>query len=211
MKHLPEFTVEKTLRYLFLVLTFGAGLLTLLNVCAYLGISDHEPMIRGWVNYGHAPVQPEQLPMESGKISIYNMSQIQFAVIRFDSIFSMLKGIPLVFFFFQVLLESAVVLVLYELMQIFKSLDKGEVFRLNNLGRMRRIAYAVLAYSVLTFLNTNLLATFIQRSGENFRSAYPALTYERVLLGTLVSLIIFALLKAFKLGTQLQQEQDLTI
>jgi hypothetical protein len=206
-----KITLEKILRYVFFGLSISGGILVLLNLVACLGTGGEGPIIRGWVHYGHRPVQPELLAMASGQIKIYNMSQIQFAVVHFESLGAMLRGIPLVYLLFQVLLELSVVMVLYQLMQIFRSLDEGDVFRSNNLTRMRHIAYAILTYSLLTLLNAHLLAVYIQGSGDTLRSAYSYLTIERLLGGILVALIVFALQKAFSLGTQLQQEQDLTI
>lgn len=211
MANWSKITVEKGLRYLFLLLTIAGGLVILLNLGAYLGIGTEGAMIRGWVNYGYRSPQPELLPMENGQIKIFNLQQIRFAFIQFNSVSDLLQGIPLVYLILKVLSELAVVLILLLLMQIFRSLDKGEVFQTQTLFRIRLMAYAVLTYTILTFLNTHLLAAYIQGSGETFRSAYPALTNEYFWSGILVTLIILALLKAFKLGTQLQQEQDLTI
>jgi len=97
------------------------------------------------------------------------------------------------------------------LMHIFRTLNLGEVFRSNTMGRIRMIVYAVPTFSVLTFLNSKLLAVYINDSSAEFSNAYPAVHYERIILGVLAALIITTLLKAFQLGTQLQQEQDLTI
>ncbi len=208
MKIWSEITVAKTLRYLFLLLSIGWGLVALLNLSACLGIFDHDAMMRGWVNFGYLP---ESSKLVSGPVNIFTMSQNKFAVINFDSMGDMLWGIPLLYLLGQLLSDLAIVLVFYQLMQIFRVLDLGDVFRSSTLARMRMIAYAVLTFSALTFLNSNLFATYINGSSAEFSNAYPAVHYERILLGALVALIITALLKAFQLGTQLQQEQDLTI
>ena len=47
MTILRKITIEKALRYLFLLLSIGAGLMLLLNLSAYLGIGGDEAIIRG--------------------------------------------------------------------------------------------------------------------------------------------------------------------
>lgn len=210
-----QITIEKILRYLFFLLSIGAAAMLLLNLSTYLGIGGDEAMIRGWVNYGRYPPQPAEFPIENGEIKIHNIGHIQFAVVHFEHFSSLLRGLPLTCLLALVLSDFAILLVLYQLMHIFRSLDMGAVFRSNNMRRIRLIAFAVLAFPILTYMGSFLLSTYIQRSGswetEGFRAVYPAISGERVLFGALIALIILALLKAFKLGNQLQQEQDLTI
>lgn len=165
-------------------------------------------MMRGWVNFGSLP---EASKLVSGPVNIYSMSQNKFAVINFDNMGEILHGIPLLHLLSQLLTDLAVVMVFYQLMHIFRTLNLGEVFRSNTMGRIRMIVYAVPTFSVLTFLNSKLLAVYINDSSAEFSNAYPAVHYERIILGVLAALIITTLLKAFQLGTQLQQEQDLTI
>jgi len=196
------------LRYLFLLLTICWSLVALFNLSACLGVFNDEAMMRGWVNFGSLP---EASKLVSGPVNIYSMSQNKFAVINFDNMGEILHGIPLLHLLSQLLTDLAVVMVFYQLMHIFRTLNLGEVFRSNTMGRIRMIVYAVLTFSVLTFLNSKLLAVYIDDSSAEFSNAYPAVHYERIILGVLAALIITTLLKAFQLGTQLQQEQDLTI
>ena len=211
MDILRKITLEKALRYLFLCFSIGAAVMLLFNLSVYLGIGNEEAIIRGWVNYGRRPPQPVMLPIENGKINIFDIGHIRFAVVHFEYLGDMLRGLSLACLITLVLSDFAILLIFYQLMHIFKTLDLGEVFRSNNMARMRIIAFAALAYTVLTYMSSFFLSTYIQRSGSELRGAFPAISGERVLLGALVALIILALLKAFKLGTQLQQEQDLTI
>ncbi len=206
-----KITVEKALRYLFLLLSIGAAIMLLLNLSVYLGIGADGAIIRGWVHYGSQPPEPLILPIENGEIKIHNIGHTQFALVHFEHLSTMLRGLPLACLICLVLSDFTIVLVFYQLMHIFRSIDKGEVFKTNNLARVRLIAFAVLAFSMFSYLTSSLLSTYIQRSGDSFRGAYPAISSERLVMGALVALIIFALLKAFKLGTQLQQEQDLTV
>ncbi len=208
MKTLSKITVVNTLRYMFLLLCLGWGILTLLNLSANLGIFNSEPIMRGWVSCGPLPGSEK---LDSGPIELYTMGHKRFAVIKFDSMKEMLQGMPLLYLLVQVLCDLAIVLVFYQMTQIFRSLDFGEVFRSNTMQRMRIMAYTALGYALLTFLGSKLLATYINDRSADFDNVSPAVHYERVILGVLTALIISALVKAFELGKQLQQEQDLTI
>ena len=211
MKIWSEITVVRAMRYLFLLLCIGGTFEVLFNLGAQLGIGHDNPMIRGWIQYGNAVIKPDLLPMGNGQIKVYNMVQMRFAFVEFNNLRDMLQGLPLIHLICLTLSEISIVLILYQMFQVFRSLDKGEVFRNNSIARIRYIAYLVVAFSVFTFLSSAMLAFFIQRSGPEIRLTAPVFGNDRVLLGILVALIIVALLKAFKLGAQLQQEQDLTI
>jgi hypothetical protein len=139
------------------------------------------------------------------------MKQHRLAMVEFDHFSNLFQGLPWLYLLIDTTSNFLIAWVLYQMMLIFRSLDRGEVFRENNLPRLRNIAYSVLVYSVLTFINGGLFAHYIQHSGEQFLPAYSTVYIERILMGGLLALIIFALLKAFKLGIELQQEQDLTI
>lgn len=206
-----SFRIEKGLKYLFWALTFIAVALAVLNLSVYLGIGQETALLRGWVNYGHRAVQPELLPAADAQIKVFNLQQIRLAMVQFEQWSALFSGLPLAILLSHLCTDLAVVVVFFQLARIFGNLDRGEIFRTNNLPRMRKIAWAVVGYSVFSFLQSLLLARYIQGSGESFRSAYPAYGFEHICLGILVALIILALTKAFQLGAQLQQEQDLTI
>lgn len=205
------FRIEKVLKYLFWSLTFIAFIMTLLNLSAFLGIGHETALLRGWVNYGHRAVQPELLPATDAQIKVFNLQQNRLAMVQFEEWSALFSGLPLAILLSHLCIDLAVLVVFFQLARIFGSLDRGEIFRNDNMPRMRNIAWAVIGYSVFSFLQSFFLAKYIQGSGESFRSAYPAYGFEQISLGILVALIILALTKAFQLGAHLQQEQDLTI
>lgn len=214
MSNWKKITVTRALRYLFLVLTAGAALLLLLNLSAYFGISSEGPFIRGWVTTVTEPTQPTLLPHPdgSGDFKLYNFQEQRLVMLEFADMSGLLKARYLGYLFFQNLAWVLAVFILFQVALIFRNLDRGQFFKEENTRRARRIALAVLVFPLTSYIASRILAGVnYEAGGHTITTVRPAVHLESLLLGVLSALVIFALVEIFNKGTQLQQEQDLTI
>lgn len=213
MKTEKSIGLPKVLRYVFLGLSVAGCIVLLLDLSAYLGIGGHGPFIRGWVTTV-AENNPVVLPHPdgSGDLKMYNFGTQKLVMLEFASMSAFLHARYLGYILFQNLAWVLGIFVLYQMFRIFRSLDLGATFRSNNTRRIRHIALAVLAFPIVRYIAVQLLVGITyEAQGHQISTVRPPIFTEGLLLGGLLALVIFALAEVFRNGSQLQQEQDLTI
>lgn len=213
MKTEKSIGLLKALRYIFLALSVGGCIFLLLNLSAYFGIGGGGPFIRGWVTT-IAEQNPVVLPHPdgSGDLKVYNFGSNKLVMLEFANMSAFLKARTLSYILFQNLASVLGIFVLYQMFRIFRNLDLGATFHRENTRRIRLIALAVLAFPIVRFIAAQLLAGITyEAQGHQITTARPPIFTEALLLGGLLSLVIFALAEVFRNGHHLQQEQDLTI
>lgn len=212
MKATVKISVPKVLRYAFLLLAAGAGVLLLLNLSSYFGISSSGPFLRGEIaTQGLREAASFPLP-DNGELRVYDFKEQKLVMLDFNTAESFFQLRHMVYLFFQNMTWVLAVFILYQMYRIFQNLDRRDTFREDNTRRIRWIALAVLFYpltSVESALQLKAIVSRLPGHGLSF-SSVPVLT-EQVILGGLLSLVIFALAEVFRTGVHLQQEQDLTI
>ncbi|MBL7825575.1 MAG: DUF2975 domain-containing protein [Saprospiraceae bacterium] len=212
MKERTNFSLEKGLQYLFWAFAGFMLILTLLDMSVYLGIgSGKQALLRGWVSYQKHIPGTEAFEFSSGDIKMFTMEQSNLAMVNFDHFGSLLNGWPLAATLSLLLHYICIILIFHQLARIFQSLSRGQVFRINNNGRIRWMAFTVFAVPLFKFFHSLFLANYLQTLGGAFIETHPSYRFENVFFGALGAAIILSLAKAFQLGFQLQQEQDLTI
>lgn len=213
MKTAQSISLPKVLRYIFLGLTVLGCIALLLNLVGYFGIASDGPFIRGWVTTV-AENKPVVLPHPdgSGDYKMYNFGEQKLVMVEFANLSALFQSRYLAYILFQNLAWVLGIFILFQMYRIFRNLDAGTTFPLENMRRIRLIALAVLVFPVVRYVAANLIANIsYEAQGHQITMARPPIFTENLLLGGLLSLVIFALAEVFKSGSQLQQEQELTI
>jgi hypothetical protein len=206
--------MARVLRYAFLALTLGVGLVFLLNLSGYCGLTSDGPFLRGEIATSglSGPVLQSPLPNDGGEYRIYDFGARKLVLLDFASAQAFFQLRHLAYLLFQNLSWALVVFVLYQMFRIFKNLDRKEPFQAENTQRIRWVAMAVLFYPFASLESELLLKGIVSRlQGHTLGFMPGVLLSEQILLGALLSLVIFALAEVFRQGIHLQQEQDLTI
>ena len=215
MKKFKKIGLSRVVYLLFACLTGGAIVLMLLNVTSEFGMVHGQPFIRGWVTTIQEPAAPPVLlphPDGSGDLKVYQFNQPKFITVAFADMGSLLQSRYIGHIFFQKLSWIMGIIVLYQFMRIFRNLDRGLVFREDNIRRIRYIALAIPAIPIANFAASRLLAGITYTvEGHTITTAVPVAQFEFILFSSLLALVIFALVEIFRSGAQLQQEQELTI
>jgi Protein of unknown function (DUF2975) len=215
MKTKKNVRLSQMLHYVFIGLTVSAAVLMLLNLSAEFGIGGGQPFVRGWVTTVQEPAAAPVLlphPDGSGDLKVYSFNQPKFVTLQFDNMSSLLQSRYLGQLLLQKLGWVLVIVILYQFMRIFRNLDRGLIFREENIRRIRYIALAVPAVAIANFAASRLLAGITYTAeGHTITTAAPAAQFEFILFSGLLALVILALVEIFRNGAQLQQEQDLTI
>ena len=213
MKTVKNFSLLRALRYVFLGLSVASGIFLLLNLTSYFGISSDGPFIRGWVTSlaeNNSVVFPH--PDGSGDLKMYNMGAQKLVMVEFSDLSGMLQARNLGYILFQNLAWVLGIWALYQMFRIFRNLDLGETFHAENTRRIRRIALAVIAFPIVRYIAARIMLGIVNEAqGHQIASVRLSIFSESLLLGGLLALVIFGLAEVFRNGTQLQQEQDLTI
>ncbi len=213
MKTEKRIGLPKVLHYVFLGLSIAGCVLLLLNLLAYFGIAGDGPFIRGWVTtvVENKPIVLPH-PDGSGDLKMYNFGEQKLVILEFANMSGFLQARYLGYILFQNMAWVLGIFVLYQMFRIFRNLDIGATFRSDNTSRIRRIAIAVLAFPIVRYFAAQLMSGIAyEAQGHQITVARLPIFTESLLLGGLLSLVIFALAEVFRSGAQLQQEQDLTI
>ena len=213
MKTPEKVRLQMILRHVFMALSIAGLTLMVLNLAVYFGIGSDGPFVRGWVTSvtEHAPVVIPH-PDGSGDYKAYPWYTQKLVMLQFKDMSGVLKARYLGYIFFQNLAWALGVFILYQMFRIFRNLDLGAVFHAENTRRIRYIAVAALLFPITRFVADNLMTGIAyEAEGHSIQTARPPLMLEPIIAGVFVSLVIFALAEVFRNGTQLQQEQDLTI
>ena len=107
--------------------------------------------------------------------------------------------------------NGIVMLVLYNLIRLFKLYEKGEIFSLSNVRLLRNIGYTVLIGQLLNPIYDALISlnlTWNNPHGQRFASVtFDGSNVGLIMTGVLVILISWIMIEACKL----REEQQLTI
>lgn len=212
MKATEKIGISKLLRYTFLLLSALVGLVLLLNLSGYLGITSEGPFLRGEIETNGLR-ETAKIPLpDQGEFRVYKAQETQVVLLDFATADAFFKLRHLAYLLFQNLTWALVVFVLYQMYCIFRNLDRRDIFPEENARRMRWIALAVLLYPFVGLEGSLLFRSIVSQLPGHQLSFYPVMVLtEEVLLGGLLSLIIYALAEVFRRGNHIQQEQDLTI
>ncbi len=213
MESTLKITLLRVLHYVFMGLMVAGIALFVLNQGNYFGITDGQPSIQGWVTAvgDHQPVTLPN-PEGSGALNIYNFNQQQFLTMEFASRSDLFKPRYLGYILFQNLAWLFGILVLYQMLRIFRNLDRGVTFQPENIRRVRYIAFMIPAIPLAAFLASRTLAGIVRAlPGYQSLGVKPASSVEEIVFSGLIALLIFALVEIFQRGAHLQQEQDLTV
>lgn len=200
------------LRYAFLFLTLGTVLLLVLNLTAYFGISSD-----GWFLRGEVATQglhhDATLPLpDQGEMRVYDFKERRLVMLDFATAEAFFQVRHLAYLLFQNLSWALVAFALYQMYRIFKNLDARGTFRTDNVRRLRFIALAAFLYPFVTLESELLFKSIVVQLPGHGLSFSPVFVFtEQAFFGLLLSLVVYALSEVFRYGTQLQQEQDLTI
>jgi hypothetical protein len=215
MDTVKSFGLSRVLYLLFAALTVFAALFALLNLSAEFSIGGGRPFIRGWVTSVQEPAAAPVLlphPDGSGDLKVYSYSQPKFIFLEFADMGALLQSRYLGHIFFQKLSWILGILVLYQFTRIFRNLDRGQIFRDENIRRIKFIALAVALVPVTGFAASRMLSGITYTAeGHTVRTAVPVAQMEYIIAGGVLALVILALVEIFRNGVQLQQEQELTI
>lgn len=213
MKTTFEILTPKVLRYAFLALTAATSLLLLLNLTGYLGISSGGFFLRGEIaTQGLREVAKFPLVGDGGEMRVYDFKEQKLVLLDFATAQSFFQLRHIAYLFFQNMTWALVVFVFYQMFRIFKNLDRRDTFREENARRIRWVALAVLLYPFMGVESALQFKAIVSKLPGHGLSFTPVVIFtEQVILGGLLSLVIFALAEVFRHGTHLQQEQDLTI
>jgi hypothetical protein len=212
MKATLKISVPKVLRYAFLALAGGACLLLLLNLSAYFGVPGGGLMLRGEIaTQGLREAAAFPLP-DNGEFRVYDFKEQRLVMLDFATAQSFFQLRHMAYLFFQNMAWALAAFVLYQMHRIFKNLDRRDTFQEENTRRIRWIALAVLLYPFMDVESAlQFKAIVSQLPGHGLSFTPVAVLTEQVILGGLLSLVIFALAEVFRTGAHLQHEQDLTI
>lgn len=215
METVKSISLARILYWLFAGFTAFAVLFALLNLGAEFSIGGGKPFIRGRVTTVQEPAAAPVLlphPDGSGDLKVYNFNQPRFIFLEFKDMGAMLQSRFLGQIIFQKLSWALGILILYQFTRIFRDLDRGQIFRENNVRRIKWIALAVAAFPLAGFAASRMLSGIsYQAEGHTITTAPPTGQLEYIAAGAILALVILALVKIFQNGVQLQQEQELTI
>ncbi|MFN0213981.1 MAG: DUF2975 domain-containing protein [Saprospiraceae bacterium] len=212
MKATTKIGIPKILRYSFLALSLGVALLLLLNLSCYFGFWGNGPFLRGEIaTQGLQEISKVPLP-DGGEFRTYNFKEQKLVFLDFASAQAFFQIRHMVYLLFQNMSWALVAFVFYQMFRIFKNLDRGQTFLADNTRRIQWIGAAIFAYPIASLEGELLLKGIVMRlQGQEMGFSPLVIFSEKIILGGLLCLVMFALAEAFRNGTQLQQEQDLTI
>lgn len=212
MKTEKKISLLKALRFVFLGLSIAGCVLLLLNLSSYFGIGGDGPFLRGEIaTNGLQEVSKLPLP-DGGEYRTYNFKEQKLVLLDFASAQSFFQIRHMAYLLFQNMTWALVVFVLYQMFRIFKNLDSGHPFQPENTRRIQWIGAAIFAYPIAGLESELLFKGIVMRLQGNEMGFTPLVIFsEKIILGGLLCLVMLALAEAFRNGTQLQQEQDLTI
>lgn len=208
-----KISLPMVLRHTFMALTIAFGVLTVLQLSSYLGISSDGPFIRGWVTTA-TEVGPEQIPQASTgeQMKLYEFGDRKLVMVEFSDLSAMMQVRYLGYILFQQIPWLLGIYILYQMFMLFRDMDRGKIFPQENVRRIRRMAMAVLVFPLANYISGTFLWSIVQsQRGQSPSVPISPLFLEPILQAAFIALILFSLAEVFRHGFQLQQEQDLTI
>ena len=202
----------RTLQYVFIGLMLLCGFLLIKHISEYFGITGDGPIINGWVTMV-TEQEPEGTPHPDStkNMTLFHSGDHKLITIEFADMGLLFKEKYLVYVISHIVAWVLLILVLYQMHRILRNIEKGHIFQDSNVRRIRRIALAIFIIPLLLYASGWILAgityTFY---GHQYVTDMPDLHRERVVIGSLAALLVFALGEIFRTGIQLKQDHDMT-
>jgi hypothetical protein len=206
-------TMLRTLQYIFIGLMVLGAVVLLRNLSGYFGITGDGPFIHGWVTMV-TEQGPEGTPHPdgSGDLTLYHSGHHKLIKIEFSEMELMLQERYLAYMLFHITAWVLGVLILYQMYRILRNLEHGLVFHETNVQRIRHVALMVLCIPILLYVSGWILEGITYSfHGHQYTTDMPDLHRERVVIGSLVALVMFAFGEIFRTGSRLKEEHDLPI
>lgn len=203
----------RILQYIFIIIMIAGGIWLLRNVSGYFGITGDGPFIRGWVTMV-TEQDPEGMPHPDGSndVTLYHSSHHKLVTIEFADMGLLFKEKYLAYVVFHIAAWVLALVILYQMFRILRNLEQGLVFQGSNVRRIRFIALAIVSIPLLLYISNWVLAGITYTfHGHQYMTDMPDLHRERVVIGALVALVVFALGEMFRTGIRLKEDHDLTI
>jgi len=203
----------RTLQYIFIGLMVLGSFVLLRNLLRYFGITGDGPFIHGWVTMvtEQEPIGTPH-PDGSGGTTLYHTDHHKLIKIEFADMGLMLQERYLAYIIFHIVAWVLGIIILYQMYRILRNLEQGLVFHETNVRRIRHIALATLCIPVLLYVSGWILEGIAYTfHGHQYTTDMPDLHRERVFIGAIISLVIFAFGEIFRTGIRLKEEHDLSI
>lgn len=204
----------RILQYIFIALMLYGGFLLLKDLSGYFGFTGNGPYIHGWVMMVTEHDEPIGTPHPDGSngMTLYHSGHHKLVTLEFNEMSTMLRGRYLVYILSQSLAWILGISILYQMYRILRNLEDGRVFHMKNVRRIRLIALAALGIPIVHFFASWILVGITYTfHGHEYSTEIPDLHRERIIIGALVALVIFALGEIFRTGIRLKEEHDLAI
>ncbi|MBV6442304.1 MAG: hypothetical protein EPGJADBJ_04014 [Saprospiraceae bacterium] len=204
-------TMLRTLRFIFIGLMILGVILMVKNLSAYFGITGDGPFIHGWVTMvtEQEPVGTPH-PDSTHSATLYHSSHHKLVTIEFADMGLLFKEKYLAYIVFHIAAWLLGLIILYQMYKILSNLEQGMVFQEGNVRRIRFIALSVVSIPSLLFVSNWILAGITYTfHGHQYITDMHDLHRERVVIGALVALLIFAFGEIFRTGIRLKEEHDM--
>ena len=203
----------RTLQYVFIGLMVVGGLILLKNLSEYFGVTGDGPFIHGWVTMAtEQDTVGTPYPDGKGDLTMYQGRGHQLIKIEFAEMNLMLQERYLAYIISHVVAWVLGIIILYQMYRILRNLEQGVVFHETNVRRIRHIALAILCIPVLLYMSGWILEGIAYTfHGRQYTTDMPNLHRERVAIGALLALVIFAFGEIFRTGIRLKDDHDLAI
>lgn len=201
----------RTLRYVFIGLMILGVFLMVKNLSAYFGITGNGPFIHGWVTMvtEQDPVGTPH-PDSTTNATLYHTSHHKLVTIEFEDMGLLFKEKYLAYIVLHIASWILGLIILYQMYRILSNLEQGMVFQEVNVRRIRFIAFSVVGIPLLLFISNWILAGITYTfHGHQYMTDMHDLHRERVVIGALVALLIFALGELFRTGIRLKEDHDM--
>lgn len=202
----------RALQYIFIGLMILCGVMLIKHVSEYFGITGDGPVINGWVTMvtEQEPIGTPH-PDSTKNMTLYHSGDHKLITIEFSDMSLLFKEKYLVYVISHIIAWVLLILVLYQMYRILRNLEKGLVFQDANVRRIRRIALAIFIIPLLLYASGWILAGITHTfHGHQYVTDMPDLHRERLIIGSLAALLVFALGEIFRTGIQLKQDHDMT-
>lgn len=202
------------MQYLFIVLIAAGSFMLLRDVSGYFGITGSGPYIHGWVMMVTEEEGSVGTPHPDGsnEMTMYHSGHHKYVTLEFNEMGTMLRGRYLAYILFQSLAWVFGITILYQMFRILRNLENGLFFHFENVRRIRFIALAAVGIPIVHFFASwifvGITYTF---HGHEYHAEIPDLHRERIIIGALVALVIYAFGEIFRTGIRLKEEHDLTV
>ena len=206
-------TSLKILQYIFIILMIAGGGWLIRNLSGYFGITGDGPFIRGWVTMvTEQGSEGTPHPDGSNDAMLFHSSDHKLVTIEFSDMGMMFKEKYLAYILFHIAAWALALVILFQIFHILRNLDRGMVFQESNVRRIRFVALGIVSIPLLLYISNWILAGITYTfHGHQYVTDIPDLHRERVIIGILVGLVVYAFGEIFRTGIKLKEDHDLAI